>query len=188
MLKADFEKKHKCKLPHDAAVGVDNYDVAKQYGLLSLDQPAHIWHIVKNIPDDHFTHIDVKPVREIFKYLAMEKRKPVRDYYLSVLFERYFFCGWGWFSRAGSSMSAMHRDVFDIPDSERREALKVLRALKYGFKKYHYKKYTVIDNYIVRYGGNTQPKKEQFNRANKNICVKNNKRLKSRFSRLLHTR
>lgn len=188
-----MKKKHKCRLPRDAAIGVDYYDVAEQQGLVSSDQPAHIWHIVNNIPDDHFTRIDVKPVREVFKYLAMEKRKPVRDYYLSVLADRYFSSGWGWFSRSGSSLSGWHRNFSDIPDSERREALKVLHVLKHGFKKYRYRpklrgRDIVIDHYIALYGEHTQQKKEQFNLASKNIRAKSNKRLKSVFGRLLCTR
>ena len=160
MLKSEFEKRHGRIYAYKDAI-VDGYisPLAKKYDLMNDDQPAPVWHVVKNMPDSHFGHLNLESIQEIFNHLENIKSKELRNYYLGVLDHRFFSNGWGWFSRGGHGLSTSPRSISEIPKSERETAVRVLRCLKRGFSKYNYHpihgKKEIIDTLIKRYGGTT---------------------------------
>lgn len=159
MLKSEFEKRHG-RVYDTAAVDSDiTSRLVKKYDLTNPNQPASIWHIVKNMPNSHFSNLDLEAIQEIFKHLENVAPKELRDYYLNKLDHRFFSNGWGWFSRSGHGLNTSPRNVSDIPKTEKETAVRVLKCLKRGFSKYHYHpvygKTEYIDNLIKRYGGTT---------------------------------
>ena len=168
MLKKDFEARHG-RIPTRDAVIDYLPDTLIKYNLQSDSQPAHIWHIVQNMPGSHFSILDLEGVRTIFENLRYEQRKPVRDYYLGILDHRFFSSGWGWFSRGGRGLSTFTREIKDIPAEERALALKVLRTLRNGFDNNRYKpKYGTkkrINYYISAYGGAVNSSKKSYEDA-----------------------
>lgn len=157
MLKSDFEKRHGRIWYRDAIVAGYITELTKKYDLENLDQPAAVWHVVQNMPDSHFSHLDLGAIQIIFKYVDDIKPKQLRNYYLGTLDHRFFSHGWGWFSRGGRGLSTSERSVSEIPEDEKKTAVRVLKCLKLGFSKcgYHaiYGKKSVIDSYIKEYGG-----------------------------------
>lgn len=168
MLKKDFEARHG-RIPTRDAVIDYLPDTLIKYNLQSDYQPAHIWHIVQNMPGSHFSILDLEGLRTIFENLRYEQRKPVRDYYLGILDHRFFSSGWGWFSRGGRGLSTFTREIKDIPAEERALALKVLRTLRNGFDNNKYKpKYGTkkrINYYISAYGGAVNGSKKSYEDA-----------------------
>ena len=168
MLKKDFEARHG-RIPTRDAIIDYLPDTLIKYNLQSDSQPAHIWHIVQNMPGSHFSILDLEGVRTIFENLRYEQRKPVRDYYLGILDQRFFSSGWGWFSRGGRGLSTFTREIKDIPAEERALALKVLRTLRNGFDNNRYKpKYGTkkrINYYISAYGGVVNSSKKSYEDA-----------------------
>lgn len=174
MLRKDFEARHGSVHSKNAIIDHITTD-ANKYGLTSDNQPAHIWHIVQNMPHSHFSVLDLDGLRIIFENLKHESRKPVRDYYLEILDHRFFSSGWGWFSRGGRGLSTFPRDITDIPAEERAVAVKVLRTLRNGFEnnkyktKYSNKKY--INQLIVSYGGTIGNSKAAFEAAQAKLAA-----------------
>ena len=163
MIKSEFEKRHG-KIQYSNAVVHWPNETTKKYNMADEDQPAHIWYIVQNMPESHFGRLNLQSIQTIFKYLAQEPRKPVRDYYLGVLDHRFFSDGWGWFSRHGYGLSTSDRNIYQIPEEERNLAVKVLKCLKNGFKKFNFKpKYSdakYINKLITEYGGTLMTKSD----------------------------
>lgn len=158
MLKSEFEKRHGKIYGYRNAI-VDGWitPLTKKYDLENMDQPASIWHIVQNMPDDHFGKLDLKAIQTIFEHLGNVNPKELREYYLKTLDHRFFSSGWGWFDRGGRGLSTFVRPIEKIPEDEKKLAVRVLKCLKQGFKKYRYSpaygniKY--IDSLILSYDG-----------------------------------
>ena len=127
-----------------------NRDIAKKYNLEAEDQPAHIWHIMQNLNGA----IKLENVQNVFKYLAGESRKEVRDQFLRSLDYIYFADFWGTFSN--------HR--YGISEHEKPEALKIVKCIKSGFKKYKFKPSSSnsIEYYFSKFGGKVATKKAKF--------------------------
>lgn len=158
MLKSEFEKRHGAIYRYRDAI-VDGYitEFTKKYDLENLDQPAPVWHVVKNMPDSHFSVLDLGAIQEIFEHAGDIQPKELRNYYLRTLDHRFFSSGWGWFSRGGRGLSTFERSISQIPDDEKKVAVRVLKCLKHGFTKLNYRpvygKTVYINRLIREYGG-----------------------------------
>ena len=174
MLKSEFEKRHGRIWGYSNAI-VTGYitEFTKKYDLENKNQPAPVWHVVKNMPDSQFTVLDLGAIQEIFKHLENVQPKPVRDYYLKTLDHRFFASGWGWFSRGGRGLSTFPRSISEIPDDEKKLAVRVLKCIKQGFMKYNYKaiygRPERIKSLIKEYGGAVDGKMANYRAAKKKI-------------------
>jgi len=158
MLKSEFEKRHgKIYGYRDAIVDGRLTDLTEKYDLQNQDQPASIWYVVQNMPGSHFTKLDLKAVQTIFEHLDNVNPKELRDYYLHTLDHRFFSSGWGWFSRGGQGGSTFVRPVSKFSEDDKKLAVRVLKCLKRGFKKYKYSPVygntKLINTLIMDYGG-----------------------------------
>ena len=170
MKKSVFEKRHG-KITFTKGANW-NKSVAEKHNI-SLDSdadlPAHIWHIMQNMHGI----LDANAISNISNYMANENRKEVRDLFLANLDYIYFAHYWGFFSNVR------------VLGSQRQEAVKMLKRIKYLFKQYRYKPVygTDLDNLIVEFGGKT-PEKQPFANGSKNVRTTLNKKRNSVFKNL----
>lgn len=176
MLKKEFERRHGSINYHDATAGGNGYvKLPKKYNLLADDQPAAVWYIAQNMPFEKFNVLEVEPLRTIFEHMTEIKEKEVRDYYLGLIAYQYLNPTYGWFARGGRGLYTSAHKLSDLPESEKKIALTVLRILKREFMKYHYRNsYFDIHliNSMIRELGGAQDISKSFENAKTKVIVK----------------
>ncbi|MCR4917518.1 MAG: hypothetical protein K5912_01070 [Alphaproteobacteria bacterium] len=137
MQKQVFEKKFG-KIQNDYKTGNLSWatnDFTAKHGIDHSSQPEYVWHIVQNFAKLDENLFDVDAVRNMLKYIGMEKRRSVRDYYMEVLSERLFW-------------THMRFDIEDfltnvctvslLTQGQKDAAVKVLKTYIAGCKKFGY--------------------------------------------------
>lgn len=132
---------------------------------------------IKILPHDGFCTLNKDDFKVMMKIIRDEPDKKLRKIYFSLVLDKLFASGWGWYGRLGQSLSAM-RDIkyaYQLPEKTRADALAVLRLIKSMHLELRYSPsyMGIINHYIRDFGGNTmeqpQIKKEKFEIVTKKL-------------------
>ena len=156
MLKQIFEQKYG-KIQNGFENGnlwMKPNDFTKKHGIDHKSQPEYVWHIVQNFAKLDENLFDVDALKNMLKFISMEKRRSVRDYYMEVLTERLFFAH---FTLNKEDILTKSCSVASLSQSQKDAAVTELKSFIAGCKKMSYvPEYTDLASLIPlikKYGG-----------------------------------
>ena len=134
---------------------------------------------IKLLPNDGFITLNKDNFKAMMKIIRDEPDKKLRKMYFSLVLDKLFATGWGWYGRLGKSLSSVRefRYANELPEKTRADALAVLRLVKNMHLELRYSPsyIGIINHYIRDFGGNTiehgsnKAKKEQFEMVTKKL-------------------
>ncbi|HIU65335.1 MAG TPA: hypothetical protein IAC63_01705 [Candidatus Enterousia avicola] len=149
------------------------------------------------LPRDGFCILKPDDFKKMIKIIHDEQDKKTKNVLFGEVLDKLFAGGWGWYMRYGQSLSSARpiRRAYQLPESERDKALKVLRMVKDMHIELRYKPsyIGIINSFIREFGGKTvsreqqnQKQKEEFNKAISKIKSgsKMPRKLKKRLTKL----
>lgn len=123
----------------------------------------------KLLPSDGFCELYPEKFKQMMKIIHNEPDKNLKHIYFTLVLDKLFSNGWGWYGRLGQSLSGLRemKSASQLPAKRREAGLQVLRIVKdmHIELKYSPSHIMLINEYIREFGGKLQSREEKSKQA-----------------------